>query len=840
MHQASPAALAAANRARPAASALSDALDLEHLWSTVQRRYRVVLAVAIAVFLLVMVGTVVSRMKFRSVGRLYLGELEENTSANTHSNEIAISSSSQGVVGSEVEIIQSRSLVSRAILDSGLNVTVTDARRAPPRYGEWLLARRNPALLDAATAEVRGVNSTLSDKFAKERSYQIRFLSDTEYEAVSDQQRARGRLGEPLQVPGASLTLLAGGERPPNRDAVYDVTVRSLQEVTSAVLSTLQVSSSKPLPPAQPVNVVTVEFAGESPRMTAAFLESLMGAYLNARQSWKAEDATAAEKFVVDQLRKTRESLDEIQKKLAVYRSNNRVVVMDNEAKAMIEQIGKYEEQRVSKRLEVAALSELDKSLRGPNPPVTAFLLGQANDTVIERMASSLSEARQKYTDLESRFNEASPELRAQREQVDSQLQAIRTYVKGRSERARENLGTLDGIIKQFEVRLDTVPGAEVGLAQLTRESDVYDRMYSYLLERQQQTAIIKASTLSKNRILDAPEVAGREDSPKLFLRLASLPLGLLVGVLLVLVGSLLSRSLQSETDARAAAAGSGVLASLPRRKAGFPRSMDILGRERNSAFAEALRTLRTRLYQLGSSPAGKVVLISSPNAGDGKTTCALALASLLAADRKRVLVVDADLRKANHPGADAVGTPGLGQIARNESTWADALRRVPTASGEFYVIGSGGRGPSELLSYPSVAEFLAEARAQFDFVLLDAASFPLTSDALVLARHADASLSVLRLHNSSRKAANEHLTALAQATPAHAVVLNELGLDRFLEKPQRKQPVMTSSPSRPSWRPIWWLSALILFACAAAFLLTGKAVALGALTSSRSHMVSP
>jgi len=839
MQQAPPAAGAAPNRARPAATALSDALDVEHLWATVRRNYRFVLGVAVAVFVLVMASTVVSRMKFRSLGRLYLGELEESgAAANARSNEIAISASGQGVVGSEVEIIQSRSLVSRAILDSGLNVSITDAGRAPPRYGEWLFARRNQALLDAATREVRGINSTLSDRFAKEHSYQVRFLSDSEYEVVSDQQRTQGRLGEPLQVPGATLTLVAGGERPPRRDAVYDVTIRSLQETTSAVLGSLVVSSSKPLPPAQPVNVVTVEFVNESPRATAAFLESLMVAYLSARQSWKAEDATAAEKFVVDQLQKTRESLDDIQKKLATYRSTNRVVVMDNEAKAMIEQIGKYEEQRVSARLEVAALSELSKSLRGPNPPVTAFLLGQANDTVIERMAGSLSEARQKYTDLESRFNDASPELRAQREQVESQLAAIRTYVKGRNDRARENLGTLDGIIKQFEVKLNTVPGAEVGLAQLTRESDVYDRMYSFLLERQQQTAIIKASTLSKNRVLDAPEVAVREDSPKLMLRLASLPLGLLVGVLLVLVGSFLSRALQSETDARSVALGSPILASLPRRKRKLPRTLDVLGTERNSSFAEAFRTLRTRLYQLGTSTAGKVVLVSSPSAGDGKTTCVLSLAALLAADRQRVLVVDADLRKANHPGAEVAGTPGLRDIALGKASWGDALRRVPTARGEFYVIGSGGRGPSELLSYPAVAEFLAEARTQFDFVLLDAASFPETSDALVLATHADAALSVLRLHNTSRKAASEHSSALSNAVPAHAVVLNEIGTDAWLEKAQRKQRVLEPTP-RPSWRPIWWLSALILFACAAAFLLTSKAVALGALTNTRAHLLS-
>jgi uncharacterized protein involved in exopolysaccharide biosynthesis len=248
-----------------------------------------------------------------------------------------------------------------------------------------------------------------------------------------------------------------------------------------------------------------------------------------------------------------RTSLDDIQRRLASYRSNNRVVVMDNEAKAMIEQIGKYEEQRVAARLEAAALSDVQRTLKGANPPVGAFLLGEANDKVLEGMATTLTAARQKLTDLDSRFNEAAPEVRDQRSQVDAQLEAIRNYVSSRAARAQESLGTLSGIINQYEKRLKTVPGAELGLLQLSRESDVYSRTYQYLLERQQQTAIIKASTLSKNRVLDAPQAPHREDSPKLMLRLASAPLGLLLGVVLVLARSLFAGSFQSEADARAA-----------------------------------------------------------------------------------------------------------------------------------------------------------------------------------------------------------------------------------------------------------------------------------------------
>jgi len=630
------------------------------------------------------------------------------------------------------------------------------------------------------------------------------------------------------------LTLAAGSERGPKAGAEYEVTLMPLSEVTDSTLKSLHVTAPKPLPPAQSVNVVTLEFSGRSPRVAARFLNSLMAAYLNERQSWKAEDATAAETFVTNQLSKTRESLDGLQKKLADYRSANRVVVTDNEAKAMIEQIGKYEEQRVAARLELAELAELQRTLAGPNPSVGALLLGGTTDTVIERMASSLADARQKLTELDTRFNDAAPDVRAQHEQVSTQLQSIRNYVKGRVARSRENLGTLDGIIKQFEAKLNTLPGAQIGLAQLSRESDVYDRMYTFLLERQQQTAIIRASTLSKNRVLDAPEVSFREDSPKLLLRLASLPLGLLLGVFLVLVRSFLSSNLQGEHEVKSILGGAPVFASVPYSKRVQVRAvepprepLDVLNGDLRSSLSEAFRMLRTNLYRwLGAQggSAGKALLVTSPNEGDGKTTCVLALAALLAADDKRVLVVDLDLRKPNHPAkpSGSGAQRALPHVLRKECSWADAARPVNVVNGQYLWLGSGGVAPAEWLSSPELAELISSARSYCDFVLLDVPSFPVASDALVLAPHVDAVLSVLRVQKTSRKLAVEHIRGLAGISPVHAVVINGVDLDVSQPtKPAAGERRQLPSPQfQRRWGSLWWVSALILAAGGAALLL--------------------
>jgi tyrosine-protein kinase Etk/Wzc len=818
-----------------------DSLDIHQLWQTIRQGLPLVLGVAIAVFTTVMVATLLSRMQFRSVGRLYLGELE-SSGANAQGRpgqELEISATSQGVVGSEMEIIQSRSLVSRAILESGMNVGISEVGRKTPRYGQWLLARRDPLLLDTASEELTAKDSLLTDRRAQEQAYTLRFVTDTSYEVWRENEKlGAGKLGEVVKVPGADLHLLAGKERKPRSGSEYAVVVRPLLEVIDAALKSLQVSAPKPSPQSPPVNVITLEFTSGSPRQSAAFLERLIAGYLSERQSWKVEDASAAEAFVAEQLSSVRTSLDDIQRKLASYRSNNRVVVMDNEAKAMIEQIGKYEEQRVAARLEVAALSDVQRTLKGANPPVGAFLLGEANDKVLEGMASTLTAARQKLTDLDSRFNEAAPEVRDQRSQVDAQLEAIRNYVSSRAARAQESLGTLGGIINQYEKRLKTVPGAELGLLQLSRESDVYSRTYQYLLERQQQTAIIKASTLSKNRVLDAPQAPHREDSPKLMLRLASAPLGVLLGVVLVLARSLFAGTFQSEADARAALGATPVLATVPRRlrrrgeRKGVvgPGSFDVVGADMASPFTEAFRTLRTNLYRACQGGSGRALLITSPADGDGKTTCALALAAMLAADGKRVLLIDADLRKANQSSyLHAADSPprGLSDVLRGEEEWGNVVVPIKVGVGQFYTLAAGDSGPAELLSNRRMAELLEDVRKRCDFVLVDAPSCPAASDALVLSELVDTVLSVVRVGNTPRKLAFEHLRALSSGTAGQVVVLNDVGQTAGSKLPRsRRAPAPPhdevarepSAPRLPRTRALaWWVAGLMLAIAATA-----------------------
>jgi tyrosine-protein kinase Etk/Wzc len=553
--------------------------------------------------------------------------------------------------------------------------------------------------------------------------------------------------------------------------------VTPLEDVVNHVAKYLTVSFAKAPGTGEASGVVSLEFTDPSPRVAAKFLQRLVHAYLETRQSWKTEDATAAEQFVSNQLGTIRESLDKTGRKLAEYRSSSRTVVLDDEARALIEQMGKYEEQRVAARLEVASFADMKRALKDSNAHMEAFLMGEGTDTVLQNLATTLSKARDDLAALEERFNPAAPELRQQHALVDSQLGMIRNYVSNRLTRAQQNLSTLSQVVGENEEKLKSVPGAELGLAQLARESEVYSKVYSYLLERQQQMAIIKASRVSKNRVLDAPEESYVEDSPNPLIRLA-ITLGVAcAGVAFVLLRRAFSGALQTEADILDTVGPVTVFASVPRR----PKTTRRIGQRRasgglTSGFAEAFRMLRTNLYfaERRSPHEGRVILVTSPSPGDGKTTVVFGLAAALAADRKTVLLVDVDLHKpSHHTLIRQAQAPGLSEVLAGKEKWTNVVR---THVDGVYCITGGVPASSDLLLNPELAAALEEMRAHFDFILLDTPSFPLVSDPLILCRHATCVLSVLRLKKTTRRLAAAHVDRLEPQAASHAVVVNDAG----------------------------------------------------------------
>jgi capsular exopolysaccharide synthesis family protein len=184
---------------------------------------------------------------------------------------------------------------------------------------------------------------------------------------------------------------------------------------------------------------------------------------------------------------------------------------------------------------------------------------------------------------------------------------------------------------------------------------------------------------------------------------------------------------------------------------------------------AEQYRALRHMVELLHRSSNVKLIAVSSPSTGDGKTVTAVNLAGALAQDLDaRVLLVDADLRRPRIAHQLALGPNAgrglVGAIVNGDTTLAQAVRR--RASHNLFVLpaGSPPSAPYELLQSPRAAELMAEARANFDYVVLDTPPLIAVPDCRVIAGWVDGFLIVVKAHRTPRKLVEESLNVLEPA----------------------------------------------------------------------------
>jgi capsular exopolysaccharide synthesis family protein len=197
------------------------------------------------------------------------------------------------------------------------------------------------------------------------------------------------------------------------------------------------------------------------------------------------------------------------------------------------------------------------------------------------------------------------------------------------------------------------------------------------------------------------------------------------------------------------------------------------------SAYCEQFRSLRTRVLQAGERDGMRSFVITSAGMGEGKTLTALNLAWLLAqTEGVRALLIDSDLRQPCATDYLAIDAPrGLSEVLGGELSLRDAIVRLDPA-GLYLLPGGQARDDvPELLSGPTYARVIAEARRMFDYIIIDAPPLGIFTDANVLINRADGALMVVRA-GKTRYAMVDRLLQTLPRERMLGVVLNRADED--------------------------------------------------------------
>lgn len=365
---------------------------------------------------------------------------------------------------------------------------------------------------------------------------------------------------------------------------------------------------------------------------------------------------------------------------------------------------------------------------------------------------------------------------------LDNQIEKLRTSIVENLVNIRRSsqsiANRLSSEYQSLQGSLRSIPQKQREFAEIMRQQGIKEKLYLFLLEKREESAITRASAVANSAPLDEAYSAGGPISPdtKGIYRLA-LILGLVIPAGFIYIKDLLNDKVLVRTDI------TKVTETPIIGEVAHHRSMTrqfVVGVKDRSILSEQFRILRTNLqFLLAKAPTkNPVVLVTSTISGEGKTFCSMNMAAAWAIAGKKTVIIELDLRKPKISKALNLPTEiGISNFVIG-NTKKESLPQTLPSIPNLYVIGAGPipPNPSELIMDSKMDELFTYLRANFDIIIIDSAPVGLVSDSKILSRFVDATLYVVRQRYTVKKQVGYiHDLYENKALPNMGLIINDV-----------------------------------------------------------------
>ncbi|MBR2095094.1 MAG: polysaccharide biosynthesis tyrosine autokinase [Fibrobacter sp.] len=454
--------------------------------------------------------------------------------------------------------------------------------------------------------------------------------------------------------------------------------------------------------------VIGVSYSHRYADRAASILNTIANTYVRQNVEMRSADAAKTLEFLESQLPAIKAKLDSSEKILSDYRHHIGSVDMTGETRA-----------------------HLDKEMD------------------LQRQLLQLEQQRQQVTRL---FKEEHP--------------SVQTIVKQQN-RLRGELGRL-------RKNAESMPTTQQELIRLQENVAVNNSQYTTMLNNIQQLRVVRAGEVGNVRVVDFAQIEPKPSKPKkMNILICSIAASFMIGVLIVFLRRMMRNGVRSSQELEHATDVS-VYAKIPESKNRIlndkRHKQTLVESSPNDQACEAFRTLQTAL-DFSLSEEHNVVMVCGLVPGVGKSFVSKNLAAVYAMNGKRVLLIDADMRKGVIRSSKHAG---LTEILSGKVSWREAV--TDTRLENLFVLGCGKRlmSPSELLRHDRFKNILAEMKAEYDMILVDTPPVSLVTDAELIYPLVDFALMVVHYGTDSVSQIKESISNLRRyADKPCAFVMN-------------------------------------------------------------------
>lgn len=663
-------------------------------------------------------------------------ESNSNISQLAMFQDLGISDRFSGTnLNNEIEVLKSRKLTERVVRDLDLNVRYFLDGRVRTQE----LYKNAPFKLFVVSNESEWP-SGISDLF-------ITPISATRFSIAHEEtSTSTENFGEEFEYQGLHYLIIPTEEIKENRTT--RVSISSISRTIDRYRSALEIGLRNNLS-----SIIAINHVSELPEKSEAIIDKLI--YLFNVDAIENRDMVSRNtaNFIDERLEIVWNELDSVELNKVRYKESHNMVDLQAEGSISLESASESNRRVVEARTEISQIEAMITYLEtGKQSSLLPANLG-ISDNGLMNLIQQYNQIVMQRNQLLIHSTESHPTVAS----LTTQLVTLKANVLESLRNARSSLNIrLNDLVKQGQRiggQLSQIPLKERDFTTIERQQEIKQTLYLYLLQKREETSIALAVTEPKAKIIDSAHTLVSPVSPKPnFIYLAAMLLGVIVPFGTIYFHKLLDNKIHSREDISSILPNITILAEIPeisKKDSNKPVEKNDLG-----VLAESFRVLRTNLKFAGvinKGEIGKSIIVTSSIKGEGKTMVSVNLAMTLAHAGNKVLLIGADIRNPKlHrfiPKMKSDSTQGLVEYLVYEDSKLEDYILPSKISENLSILHSGAipPNPTELLMSDRVNSLIEDAKAKFDYVIIDTAPTLMVTDTFLFSEFTDATLYVIR-----------------------------------------------------------------------------------------------
>ena len=706
---------------------------------------------------------------YRNSTTLYLNQDDKSRSLNS-ANDMFQSFglfSVQGNVENELEIIKSFSLLKRVINESNLKVSYHSYNIGPlsgilngtPFVRRTELYNQSPVEIafDLSVPQTVGMN------------FYITFLNETEfmieaegseialYSYIDDQIVSytpviefnnRFKFGDEIKTRYFSFRVLKtdffNKEFTADRKLYFVMNdVNRLAMQYQAALRTETTSEASTL--------MRITLSGTNRKRITDFLNNLTAAYLGKSLDKKNKTALSTIDFIDSQISNIADSLSYAESALKNFRTAEGVMDLSFQGQQIFEQLNRLEDERATIEMQKKYYEYLDNYLK-VNNELSDIMAPSAMNVVDPMLNNLVGQLITLNSEKASLLRNTTNQQNLFLADINVRIENIRSTIQ---ETVRNTLNTLNISLREINARMSRatgqisqMPKTELQLRGVERKFDLNEAIYTFLLQKRAEAQIARASSLPDYEIVDPASVAtSKLISPKTKLNYAiALFLGLLLPTSFILMKDFLNNKI-SDTDEVEKATKFPILGNVFHN---YHRSKLVVNDHPNSSVTESFRSIRTNFQFFSEGGKRQVLLITSSTRAEGKSFCSVNLATVFALNGHRTVLLEFDLRKPKiHQQFNSNNFIGISSYLIDKAIIEDIILPTHIENLDLISAGPAAPNPAELISSERTGELIDKLKEMYDYIIIDSAPAGIVTETLLLMKHTDLNIFVVRLNHT-------------------------------------------------------------------------------------------